>query len=95
MTDIEEALTELCDCEYPASLDEVENRCENVTIELQDGSETTLDSMLDVLDDPPETFASRDDLYNTLISLAPAGSVGRVNYDDRGSTHNERNQQSF
>ena len=95
MTDLEEALTELCDCEHPASIDDIANRCENVTIELQDGSETTLGEMLDLLDDPPDTFESSDDLYHTLMSLAPQGSVGRANYDDRGSTHNAREQQSF
>ncbi len=95
MINIEAALTEVCDCEYPASLEDIETQCENVTVELQDGSETTLSDMLGVLDDPPETFDSSDELYNTLLSLAPAGSVGRVNYDDRGSTHSERTQQSF
>ncbi len=89
------ALNELCDCEYPASIEDIETRCENVKIELQDGSETTLGEMLDLLDDPPDTFNSSDDLYNTLMSLAPQGSVGRANYDDRGTTHTDRNQQSF
>ncbi|MFB6252695.1 MAG: hypothetical protein ABEI27_13615 [Halobellus sp.] len=95
MTDIDEALTELCECEYPASIENIEDRCDSVTIELQDGSETTLGNMLDLLDDPPETFDSSDELYNTLISLAPEGSVGRVNYDDRGSNRSMREQQSF
>jgi len=95
MTNLEEALTELCDCEYPTSIDDIANRCENVTIEFQDGSETTLGEMLDLLDDPPDTFESSDDLYYTLMSLAPQGSVGRANYDDRGTTYSNRNQQSF
>ena len=89
------ALDELCDCEYPASIEDIETRCENVRIELQDGSETTLGEMLDLLDDPPDTFESSDDLYNTLMSLAPEGSVGRANYDDRGTNRTDRNQQSF
>jgi hypothetical protein len=89
------ALDELCDRDYPASIEDVEARCESVRIELQDGSETTLEEMLDLLDDPPETFESSDDLRDTLLSLAPKGSVGRANYDDRGETHGEREQQSL
>jgi hypothetical protein len=95
MMNLTQALDELCDCEYPASIEDIKNRCENVTIELQDGSETTPGEMLDLLDDPPETFESSDDLHNTLMSLAPQGSVGRANYDDRGATHANRQQQSF
>ncbi|ESS10367.1 MAG: hypothetical protein A07HR60_02382 [uncultured archaeon A07HR60] len=95
MMKLTRALDELCDCEYPASIEDIETRCENVRIELQDGSETTLGEMLDLLDDPPDTFESSDDLYNTLMSLAPQGSVGRANYDDRGTTRTDRNQQSF
>lgn len=95
MTNLTRALDELCDCKYPASIDDVENRCKGVTIELKDGSQTTLGDMLDVLEDPPETFDSTDDLYNTLISLAPQGGIGRANYDDRGATQGDGNQQSF
>ena len=95
MTNLKQALNELCDCEYPASIDDIEDSCEDVTVEFQDGSETTLGEMLDLLDDPPETFDSGDDLYSTLLSLAPQGSVGRVNYDDRGSTSSNREPQSF
>jgi hypothetical protein len=51
--------------------------------------------MLGLLDDPPETFGSSDDLRATLLSLAPQGGVGRANYDDRGATHSEREQQSL
>ena len=95
MTKLKRALDELCDCEYPASIDEIEGDCQNVTVEFQDGSETTLGEMLELLDDPPQTFDSSADLRSTLMSLAPRGSVGRANYDDRGSTHNNREQQSF
>jgi hypothetical protein len=95
MTKLKRALDELCDCEYPASIDEIRGDCEDVTVEFQDGSETTLGEMLELLDDPPETFDSSDDLRSTLMSLAPRGSVGRANYDDRGSTHKDREQQSF
>lgn len=95
MTELNQALDELCDCEYPANIDDIKDNCENLTVEFQDGSETTLGEMLDLLDDPPETFDSSDELRGTLMSLAPRGSVGRANYDDRGSTHNSRDQQSF
>ena len=95
MTELKQALDELCDCEYPASIDDIRDDCEDVLVEFQDGSETTLGEMLETLDDPPETFDSSDDLRSTLMSLAPRGSVGRANYDDRGSTHNDREQQSF
>jgi len=95
MTDLKQALNELCDCEYPASIDDVEDSCEGVTVEFQDGSETTLGEMLALLDDPPETFDSSDDLYSTLLSLAPQGGVGRAKYDDRGSTGSDREPQSF
>jgi hypothetical protein len=95
MLNLTRALDELCNCEYPASIEDIEARCESVRIELQGGSETTLGEMLDLLDDPPETFESKEDLHNTLMSLAPKGSVGRANYDDRGTTHTDRKQQSF
>jgi hypothetical protein len=95
MTELKRAVDELCACEYPASIDDIKDDCENVTVEFQDGSTTTLGEMLEVLEDPPETFESSDDLRSTLMSLAPRGSVGRANYDDRGATHNSREQQSF
>lgn len=95
MAKLKQALDELCDCEYPASIDVIKDNCEDVTVEFQNGSETTLGEMLELLDDPPETFDSSDDLRSMLMSLAPRGSVGRANYDDRGSTHNDREQQSL
>ena len=95
MVDLTQALNEVCDCEYPASIDEVKNSCDGVTVEFQDGSETTLGEMLGLLDDPPETFESSDDLHSTLLSLAPQGSVGRAHYDDRGTTSSDREPQSF
>lgn len=95
MANLKQTVDELCDCEYPARIEDIEDRCESVTIELQDGSETTLGEMLDLLDDPPATFDSSDDLRNTVMSLAPRGGVGRANCDDRGTTRTDRDQQSF
>lgn len=95
MTNLKQALEELCDCEYPAQIEDIEDRCEHVTIKMQDGSETTLGEMLDLIENPPETFDSSEDLHNTVMSLAPRGSVGRAKYDDRGATHSSRDQQSF
>lgn len=95
MMDLKQALDDVCDCEYPADVGDIERRCEGVVVEFQDGSETTLGEMLDTLDDPPEEFKSRDGLRSLLMSLAPQGSVGRVYYDDRGATQNDREQQSL
>jgi len=67
MTELKRAVDELCACEYPASIDDVKDDCENVTVEFQDGSTTTLGEMLEVLEDPPETFESSDDLRSTLM----------------------------
>jgi hypothetical protein len=49
MRKLKQALDELCDCEYPASIDDIKSDCENVTVEFQDGSETTLGRCLSFL----------------------------------------------
>ena len=95
MDELRQALDEVCDCTYPAGIDDVERRCQGMEIELKNGSRTTLGEMLDTLDDPPDEFESTDELYSTLMSLAPRGSVGRIHYDDRGTVEDDRDQQSF
>lgn len=83
MSGLNEALTNLCDCRYPATIEQVREACEDSDVTLCDGTETTLGTILDTIDDPPEEFDSESELRGFVMSLAPAGSVGRQQYDDR------------
>lgn len=83
MTDLKEKLSELCDCEYPATIQDVMDKCDNLDVLLPDGEEINLGDVVDKIDNPPERFKSEDELYNFVMSLAPNGSVGRKEYDDR------------
>jgi hypothetical protein len=93
MVELKEALENVCDCEYPATADEIRERCKDVEVELRDGTETTLGEILETVDEPPENFSSSDELYNFLMSLAPEGSIGRKYYDDRGSNYTVEDRQ--
>lgn len=87
MTRLKEALNSVCDCEYPANIEEIENRCEDVEVELRGGSKADLGDILGTIEDPPEEFQSSNELYNYIVSLAPEESIGRKYYDDRGSNN--------
>lgn len=96
MTDFSQALNELCDCEYPASIEDIRAKCENNNVTLADGSTTTLGEILDTIENPPDKFQSDNELRNFLMSLAPKGGVGRQNYDDRSpNLYNDRTQHSI
>lgn len=85
MNGLSNALTEVCNCEYPASIEDIRIKCENNKVTLTDGTTTTLGAILDTVDEPPEEFRSSNELHNFLMSLAPEESIGRKYYDDRGS----------
>jgi|APHM01.1.fsa_nt_gi hypothetical protein len=53
MTKLKQALDEMCDCGYPTSIDDIRGDCGNMIVEFQDGSETALREMLELLDNPP------------------------------------------
>lgn len=97
MTRLKEALNSVCECEYPASIEEIESRCEDVEVELKDGSKESLGDILGTIENPPEKFLSSNELYNYIISLAPEESIGRKYYDDRGrnSTQGYREEKSI
>lgn len=92
MTELNEALNELCDCEYPASIDDIRRECEDSEVTFQNGETTTLGRILDTVDEPPEQFESSTDLHNFLMSLAPEESIGRKYYDDRGSNVDDQRE---
>ena len=84
MKGLNEALNELCDREYPASIDYIRRECEDSEVILQNGEITTLGRILNTANELPKQFESSNDLHNFLISLAPEDSIGRKYYDDRG-----------
>jgi len=96
MTQLQDELSDICGCEYPANIETVRKSCENREIELPDGAKTTLREILDIVENPPEQFESKQELYNFILSYAPSGSVGRVKYDDRnGNTAVEHETESL
>lgn len=92
MAGLNEALNVLCDCKYPASIDDVRRECEDTEVTLKNGETTTLGKILGTVDEPPEQFESSTDLHNFLMSLAPEESIGRKYYDDRGSNVDEQRE---
>lgn len=96
MVEFNQAITDLCECEYPADIDDIKSRCEDNEVTLRNGETTTLGQILDTVREPPEEFQSDTELYNFLMSLAPEESIGRKHYDDRGSNmDNNREQHSI
>ena len=86
MGELKEAIETVCECQYPASIDDILEECEDNEVTLQDGTVVTLGEMLDIVDDPPESFQSSNELRDYILSLAPEESIGRKYYDDRGAT---------
>lgn len=83
MTELREKLSELCDCEYPATMQDVADKCDDLDVLLPDGEEVNLGDVVGKIDNPPESFESENELYNFVVSLAPNGAIGRKEYDDR------------
>lgn len=97
MSELNKALENVCNCEYPAKIEKIRDQCDDEKVELRDGTTTTLGKILSTVDNPPERFDSELQLHNFLMSLAPEESIGRKYYDDRGGNNfiSERNQSSF
>lgn len=93
MTRLKKALNNVCNCEYPVSIEQIENQCENVEVELRGGSKTDLGDILETIENPPEEFQSSNELYNYIISLAPEESIGRKYYDDRGNNNTQERRE--
>lgn len=86
MKEVKEAMNQLCNVEYPVSVDTIRERCGDNEIELGNGDTTTIKEILDLTDDIPEEFATEDELRNHLMSFIPEGCIGRKYYDDRGNS---------
>lgn len=82
--DLKSAINELCDCSYPVSVESVNEQCD-IEFELPNGDTASLEDVLNT-GEPPEEFRTEEELFNYVVSLAPAESVGRQNYDDRGGS---------
>jgi hypothetical protein len=95
MTYLDQTLSQVCDCEFPVSRVELLDRCGDVKIKTPNGGSRTLEEIMSVCDDSPDEFASARELRNHIYCLAPEDFVGRVNYDDRGHTYQNKQQVSF
>jgi hypothetical protein len=93
--DVETALTDVCDRQYPVAYDTVVEECDEGVVEFANGERMPLPKILDVVDDEPETFRSETELETFVTSLLPEDAVGRKGYDDRGSAATESDETSF
>lgn len=93
--DVETALTDVCDRQYPVSFDTVVEECDEAVVEFANGETMPLAEILDVVDDEPDAFRSEADLEKFVTSLLPEAAVGRKGYDDRGSAATESDDTSF
>lgn len=93
--DVETALTDVCDRQYPVAFDTVVEECDDCVVEFANGESMPLGSILEVVDDEPEAFRSEAELEAFVTSLLPDDAVGRKGYDDRGSAATESDATSF
>jgi hypothetical protein len=91
--ELRNAIDDICSCDYPATSEEVEKSCGDSKIELRNGDEITLNEIFQRTDEPPEVFESEIELRNYMLCMAPEGSIGRKNYDDRGNNIDVRESQ--
>ena len=70
LSELDEVLDDL---DYPATVDDVQRECGDVTLVLADGTENLGDLVADSSDDQ---FDSRDDLANEVMNLLPRHAVG-------------------
>jgi hypothetical protein len=93
--DVETALNDVCDHQYPVAFDTVVEECDEAAVEFANGETMALAEILDVVDDEPEAFRSADELEEFVTSLLPEDAVGRKGYDDRGSVATEADETAF
>ncbi|TKX81010.1 hypothetical protein [Halorubrum sp. SD626R] len=93
--DVETALNDVCDHQYPVAFDTVVEECDEATVEFANGEAMPLSEILGVVDDEPDAFRSEAELEEFVTSLLPEDAVGRKGYDDRGSAATEADETSF
>ena len=93
--DVEAAMTDVCDHQYPVAYDTVVEECDEGVVEFANGETMPLPEILDVVDDEPDAFRSEAELEEFVTSLLPEDAVGRKGYDDRGSAATESDETSF
>lgn len=93
--DVETALTDVCDRQYPVAFDTVVEECDEGVVEFANGERMPLPEILAVVDDEPEPFRSEAELEEFVTSLLPEDAVGRKGYDDRGTAATESDETSF
>ena len=93
--DVETALTDVCDHQYPVTFDTVVEECDDGVVEFANGESMPVADILDVVDDEPDAFRSEAELEKFVTSLLPEDAVGRKGYDDRGSAASESDATSF
>jgi hypothetical protein len=93
--DVEAALADVCDHQYPVAYDTVVEECDEGVVEFANGETMALPTILDVVDDEPDAFQSETELEAFVTSLLPDDAVGRKGYDDRGSAAAESDATSF
>jgi hypothetical protein len=93
--DVEPALTDVCDRQYPITFDTVVEECDEGVVEFANGETMPLPKILDVVDDEPEAFQSEAELEKFVTSILPEDAVGRKGYDDRGTAATESDETSF
>lgn len=93
--DVETAMTDVCDRQYPVAYDTVVEECDEGVVEFANGETMPLTEILEVVDDEPDAFRSEAELEKFVTSLLPEDAVGRKGYDDRGSAATESDETSF
>ena len=93
--DVETALTDVCDHQYPVAYETVVEECDEGVVEFANGETMPLPAILDVVDDEPDAFRSETELEAFVTSLLPDDAVGRKGYDDRGTAATEADDTSF
>jgi hypothetical protein len=93
--DVETAMTDVCDHQYPVAYETVVEECDEGVVEFANGETMPLPEILAVVDDEPERFRSETELEAFVTSLLPEDAVGRKGYDDRGSAAAESDDTSF
>ncbi|MES3161135.1 MAG: hypothetical protein PPP55_06145 [Halorubrum sp.] len=93
--DVETALTNVCDQQYPVAFSTVVEECGEAVVEFPNGETTPLVEVLELVEDEPEVFHSEAELEKFVTSLLPEDAVGRQGYDDRGRVATESDETSF
>ena len=93
--DVETAITDVCDHQYPVAYETVVEECDEGVVEFANGETMPLAEILEVVDDEPDAFRSEAELEKFVTSLLPEDAVGRKGYDDRGSAAAESDETSF